>query len=659
MHPQLENIRGSHEEGILEWLASACGHFGERTAIEWRDKEVSYSGLDDMANQVANCLMANEVSQGSIVAVILNDRIEMIAALIGIFRAGAVFVPLDVSSPEERLHRIVADLCPDAFIIGEDYRDKVSAIYGGCQKPCKVITLGARKVPTAFDGRLIPIEESLKNFSTERPAIRVDPAAIRYVYYTSGSTGQPKGIAGRLTGLSHFIQWEIETFNIDVGYRVSQFILPTFDAYFRDVLVPLCAGGTVCIPPDHPANLETDVLIDWIDRRRIHLIHCVPSLLRAILRGNLDSEKLRSLKYILLAGEVLHVSDVKRWTEVVGDRIRLVNLYGSTETTMVKFFHMVEESDLSRGFIPIGKPMKGAKALVLDDQQNVCPPDVIGEIYIRTPFRTLGYYKNPEATKEVFVKNPFNDDPNDIIYRTRDLGLLLNDGNFRFLGRSDNQVKVRGIRVELGEIENHLLNHPLVTGAVVLAREDTAGDVRLVAYIVAKQEPGPSSNELRGHLKQKLPDCMVPSAFVMLDALPLTPNGKVDRRALPAPDPGRPDLEKTFVAPRTPLEETLADIWAEVLKLERVGVHDNFFELGGHSLSVTQVISRARGAFQIELPVRHLFENPTVAGSAVRIAEIQAKKVLPEKITAVLAELESLSDEELERLLARESSTED
>jgi len=239
------------------------------------------------------------------------------------------------------------------------------------------------------------------------------------------------------------------------------------------------------------------------------------------------------------------------------------------------------------------------------------------------------------------------------------LGLLLNDGNFRFLGRSDNQVKVRGIRVELGEIENHLLNHPLVTGAVVLAREDTAGDVRLVAYIVAKQEPGPSSNELRGHLKQKLPDCMVPSAFVMLDALPLTPNGKVDRRALPAPDPGRPDLEKTFVAPRTPLEETLADIWAEVLKLERVGVHDNFFELGGHSLSVTQVISRARGAFQIELPVRHLFENPTVAGSAVRIAEIQAKKVLPEKITAVLAELESLSDEELERLLARESSTED
>ena len=579
MHPQLENIRAAHGQGILEWLTEACSHFRERIAIEWHDQEISYGTLDGVANRVANCLIANGVSPGSIAVVMLDNRIATIAALLGIFRAGAVFVPLDVSSPEERLGRIVADLSPDVFIIGEPYREKVNAI-GSHGRTCKVITLGSWSRSATFDDGLSPVDKSLKDFSAESPAIRIDPDVIRYIYYTSGSTGQPKGIAGRLAGLSHFIQWEIETFNIDVGWRVSQFISPTFDAYFRDVLVPLCAGGTVCIPPDSPGNLRSDILIDWIDRGRINLIHCVPSVLQVVLGGNLDSEKFKSLKYVLLSGEVLHVSDVKRWMEVLGDRIALVNLYGSTETTMVKFFHIVQQSDLSRGFIPIGKPMEGARALILDDQQRVCPPGVAGEIYIRTPFRTLGYYKNPDATNEVFVQNPFNDHPNDLIYRTGDLGLILNDGNFRFLGRKDNQVKIRGIRVELGEIENHLLNHPLVGAAVVLAREDVPGDVRLAAYIVAKQGAGPSIKDLRDRLRRELPEYMVPSAFVFLDSLPLTSNGKVDRQALPVPSQNRAELEESFVAPRTPTEEMLAGIWAQLLHVEQVGIHDSFFDLG-------------------------------------------------------------------------------
>jgi amino acid adenylation domain-containing protein len=621
MHPQLENIRGGQGGGILEWLAGACRHFRERIAIEWRDQELSFGALDEMVNRVANCLIANEVLPGSIVVVMLDDRIGTIAALLAIFRAGAVFVPLDGSLPEERLRRIVADLSPDGFIIGEAYRDKVNAI-SARHKRTKVITLGGLSRSATFDDGLIPVEKPLEDFSAESPAIRIDPDAVRYIYYTSGSTGQPKGIAGRLAGLSHFIQWEIETFKIDVGWRVSQFISPTFDAYFRDVLVPLCAGGTVCIPPDSPGNLKADALIEWIDRGRIDLIHCVPSLLQAVLGGNLDSERFKSLKHVLLSGEVLHVADVKRWMEVFGDRIALVNLYGATETTMVKFFYIVQQSDLSRGFIPIGKPMKGAKALVLDDRQRVCPPGVAGEIYIRTPYRTLGYYKNPGATKEVFVQNPYRDDPNDLIYRSGDLGLILNDGNFRFLGRKDNQVKIRGIRVELGEIENHLLNHPLVGGAVVLVREDVPGDVRLVAYIVAKQGAAPSVTDLRDLLKRELPDYMVPSAFITLDLFPLTPNGKVDRQALPANSQNRPELEEGIVAPRTPTEEVLAGIWAELLHVEQVGIHDNFFDLGGHSLLATQVISKVFKTLQVELPVRSFFEAPTVAGLADLIETI-------------------------------------
>jgi amino acid adenylation domain-containing protein len=618
MHSQIEMIRSGCGTGILDWLASACHDFGEQPAIEWRDTVVSYNRLDKLANQAANCLMANKISQSSIAAVMLDDRIDLIATLIGIFRAGAVFVPLDATLPEERLHRIVRHLSPDVFIIAEPYREKVERI-SSREKNCNVITLVGRGVSVTVDG-LSPVA-SLEDFSAERPAIRIDPDAMRYIYYTSGSTGEPKGIAGRLAGLSHFIQWEIETFNIDVGWRISQFINPTFDAYFRDILLPLCTGGTVCIPPQSPGELETNGLIDWIDREKIDLIHCVPSLLRAVLTGTLDAETFRSLKYILLSGEVLQAADVKKWMEVFDNRIGLVNLYGATETTMVKFFHRVEKSDVSRGFIPIGKPLKGAKALVLDGQQRVCPAGVAGEIYIRTPFRTLGYYKDDDATKKVFVKNPFNDDPNDLIYRTGDLGLILNDGNFRFLGRKDNQVKIRGIRVELGEIENHLLHHPLVLAAVVLAHEAAPGDMRLFAYIVANRKPAPSSNELRVFLKQKVPDYMVPSAFVVLDALPLTPNGKVDRKALPMPDQRQPDSDDGFIAPRTEVEEAIATVWRDVLRVERLGIHENFFDLGGHSLLATQVISRMRNLFQLDLPLRLLFEKPTIEELGLTIEE--------------------------------------
>ena len=612
MDSLIENICSGRGQGIVEWLADACSDCRERIAIEWGNNELSYGVLDEMANRVANCLIAKEVSAGSIAVVLLDDRVLTIPVLLGIFRAGAVFVPLDGSYPEQRLRRIVAELSPDVFIIGEAYRDKVKAITGGYESTWKVITLGEWSRSTEFGDSVNPIAQSLKEYSAESPAIRVDPDAIRYIYYTSGSTGQPKGIAGRLAGLSHFIQWEIETFNVDVSWRISQFISPTFDAYFRDVLVALCAGGTVCIPPDSPGNLKADVLIDWIDSKRINLIHCVPSLLQGVLAGPLDSEKFKALKHVLLSGEELHVSDVKRWMEVFGDRIALVNLYGSTETTMVKFFHIVHQCDLPRGFIPIGKPMKGARALVLDDRQRVCPPGVAGEIYIRTPFRTLGYYKNPDATKKVFIQNPFNDDPDDLIYRTGDLGLILNDGNFRFLGRKDNQVKIRGLRVELGEIENHLLNHPFVSAAVVIAREDDDGEMRLAAYIVAKQEVAPSVTDLRDWLKQELPDYMVPSAFVFLDSLPLTSNGKVNRQALPAPSGNRLRLEKTFVAPRTPVERALAGIWARLLNVEQVGIHDNFFDLGGHSMLAARLFAEIEKEFHKRLPLSSLFQKATI-----------------------------------------------
>ncbi|MBD2773825.1 amino acid adenylation domain-containing protein [Iningainema tapete] len=608
--------------GIIEWLDQACQRFPEQIALEYKGCQVSYSNLDEMANRLANCLMA-QLSKGSIVAVILDDRIEIIVTLIGILRTGCVFVPLDPDFPASRLSQIVADVEPDCFITNSKYEDLVNKINSANNNNYKIINLGENSKYAFSNEGQIKSSKFLVDFSAERPIVDLDPNDLCYIYYTSGSTGTPKGIAGKLKGISHFIKWEIETFNIDYGWRVSQFTQPTFDALLRDVFVPLCVGGTICIPPEKPLMMGTTELVDWIDTQKINLIHCVPTVFGAIASSHLHQKKFQSLKYILMAGETLPISDVNRWMEVYESRIKLVNLYGASETTMVKFYHQIQKSDLERGFIPIGKPMKGARAVVLDEWGNVCPRGVFGELYIRTPYQTLGYYKNPNLTKKVFVNNPFSEDPNDLLYKTGDLARLLNDGTFQLRGRKDNQVKIRGIRVELTEIENQLRDHPLVRNAVVEVREDIPGYKRLVAYLVAdpSQAQELSLVDLRSFLKKKLPDYMMPSHFVMLEALPLTPNGKVNRRALPTPDISRSHQEASFVAPRNKAEEMLAAIWAEVLGRERLGIHDNFFELGGHSLLSIRLMAQIQKQFGKNLPLATLFQNPTIEHLASLLGE--------------------------------------
>jgi amino acid adenylation domain-containing protein len=609
--------RQDEPEGILKWFNDACSHFTERTAVEWRTSKVSYGALNGMTNRIANCLIDNRLSQGGKVVVFTRDRIWMIAALLGIFRSGAVFVPLSLDFPRERLCQILSELSPDAVIISADQSDALSQICDSKEWTFTIIVIGKRGViANALGGKHISINDSPEKYATQTPSLWVDPQAMRYIYYTSGSTGQPKGIMGNLKSLSHFIQWEIKKFKLEAGCLVSQLSVPTFDVYFRDVLVPLCVGGTVCIPPDNPVQLGVNEFIEWIDDKCLNLIHCVPTLFAWILEGTLNLQKFLSLKYILLSGEVLHVSTVKQWMDIFGDRVQLVNLYGPTETTMVKFFHVVHGSDLNRGFIPIGKPMSGAKAIILDKHKNVCPQGVIGEIYIRTPYMTLGYYKNLDATRKTFITNPFNEDLDELIYKTGDLGKLLDDGNFQFLGRIDNQVKIRGNRVELGDIENNLRDHSQVKQAAAVIKEDVHDATQLVAFFVPASKPVISSNELRTFLKQKLPDYMIPSIFVAMDSLPLNPNGKVDRRILLEHHVEQPDLEEPCVGPRTSTEKMLIGIWADILRRNQVSIHDNFFELGGHSLMATRLASKIRTKINLEMPLRVVFEQPTIAGQA-------------------------------------------
>ncbi|HET9362165.1 MAG TPA: non-ribosomal peptide synthetase [Vicinamibacterales bacterium] len=598
-------------EGIVDWFDRAAESFSETTAIECGERRLTYGELRRKADRLARLFLSAGATKGSVVAILVEDRVQVIVGMLASLKAGLAFAPMDSTMPPKRLEGIVSELAPAWSLLacgtGAHVREALNDRHPGSRVVC---------LDEACERAHGVIHLEDESPGDARLPIEVAPDDMCYVYFTSGSTGRPKGIAGRRKGLDHFIGWEIKTVGAGHGTRVSQLTTPSFDPFLRDVFVPLCAGGTVCVPAERETLLDGRKLLDWIDHRRINLVHCVPSLFRLLLNEQLHPGRLAHLKHVLLAGEALLPSDVRRWTEVYDDRIQLVNLLGPTETTLAKFCYFVRPSDAGRRSIPIGKPIEGASAIVVDAKGNPCPPGMVGEIYIRTPYRSLGYYNRPDLTGEVFIKNPWSNDPEDIVYKTGDMGRVLEDGNFEFLGRKDHQVKIRGFRVELGEIESLLRDHPSIRDVVVVTGEE-AGETFLCAYIVRNDDVEPGV--LKQYLSEYLPIWMIPAAFIQLEELPHTLSGKVDRRALPAPRrlSEKPDAE--LVAPRSATEEIVAGIWSKVLRLERLSVLDRFFDLGGHSLIATQILARVREVLEVEMPLKDFFEAPTVAGVAAYV----------------------------------------
>jgi amino acid adenylation domain-containing protein len=602
------------QQFIHEWFSQVAENAGSAVAVVYGSQRVTYGELEERANKLANSLSAAGARKGNRVVILVDDTVRMITSIIAVLKIGGVFVPLDPSTPAARLSAMVSEVAPEWLIVESRTAGVLASTALELPQPANVIFLD-REDPPALDHRtLIAVRGSIDSADSRRPPLVSEPDDMCYIYFTSGSTGKPKGIAGRLKAIDHFIRWEINTFNLGAAPRVSHVTNPAFDASLRDIFTPLCSGGTICAPSSREVVLDAPQLVRWLDDQEIQVLHCVPSLFRSIINQDLDPSRFSALSHILLAGEPLPPADVKKWMDVFGNRAQIVNLYGPSETTMVKFFHIVQPADLTRRSIPIGKPMEGARAVILDDNRKVCPAGVVGEIYIRTPYRTHGYINQPELTSQVFIQNPFNSAPGDLIYKTGDLGRTLEDGSFEFLGRKDRQVKIRGLRIELAEIEDVLRRHSAIKDVVVVDRTDCQGQAYLCAFVVANQPIEASA--LREHLLPQLPEYMVPSAFVALDSLPRTSTGKIDIKALPAVDRTGPAGRGTYIAPRTPVEEVLANLWADVLKIERVSVNESFFELGGHSLIATQVISRVRDAFHLELPLRTLFEKPTVAAFA-------------------------------------------
>ncbi|WP_266168880.1 non-ribosomal peptide synthetase [Dyella subtropica] len=611
-------------------FAEMAERYADQVAIEYeavpadgRHPSATYGHLARQSNRLARCLARMGVGPGMPVAILAEDVATVVIAILGVLKAGAAFMPLDPHLPPARIDAML-ELAQAPLILAESGTAPL---------------LARLNLPLAARPAVLPLDAAA-DFSALAPdwrvsmepwwdeaadpfAVEMAPDAFCYLFFTSGSTGQPKGIAGRLKAIDHFIRWEIESFGVGPGTRVSQLTTPSFDAFLRDIFTPLCAGGTVCVPDNRTQLLTPERLAAWIEARRIQLVHCVPTVFRLLSDGVSSPESLPDLRWVLLAGEPVTPADVNRWTQMFGERIRLANLYGPSETTMTKFCHLISAADGHRLTVPIGQPIPGARALVVDARNRPCPPGTIGEILIRTPYRTLGYYRRPDLTAEVFVPNPFaNGDTEDVVYRTGDLGRvlqdgMLQDGTFELIGRKDNQVKIRGVRIELAEIEDRLRGMPEVVDAVVVARKDAAGALALFAYVVQRAEL--SAAELRTRLSESLTEVMIPAAFVTLSELPRTITGKVDRKALPAPEQARRLGRPPYEAPRTASEQILADIWSQLLGLEQIGVNDHFFDLGGHSILAMQMLARLKGAFEVDIPVAALFDSRNLAALAAWI----------------------------------------
>jgi amino acid adenylation domain-containing protein len=571
----------------------------ERTALSFEDEQLSYAELNRRANRLARHLSNLGVGPDARVAICLERSIDMVVALLATLKAGGAYVPLDPAYPAERLALMLEDIAPAVLLTNGATK---AALAGRRHETC-VVDLDADAPSWAAQ-----IARNL-----DRAGIGLDTRCLAYVIYTSGSTGLPKGVMVEHQGLRNLLFAQIQNLAVDPGSHVLQSASFSFDGCIFQVMMALCRGALLVLPP-HGQILAGDELVRFVTRHDVSHAALQPAMLAGIPR-NVSLEGIRTL---IVAGEAVTRELVQQWSP----GRRMINDYGPTEATVSATYYDCRGDE--QGPPPIGRPIANKRIYILDKRHQPTPIKAPGEIYLGGVGVARGYLNQPRLTAECFLPDPFTKEPGARIYKSGDLCRWAPDGNIEFLGRNDFQVKIRGFRVELGEIEAALRKHPRVHEAVVLARQDSPGEKRLVAYLVCDRESAPTAGEARAFLKERLPEYMVPSAFVPLDELPLSSNGKVDRRALPAPNHARPEGAAAYLAPRTPAEEVIAAIWSQALGIESVGVYDNFFELGGHSLLVNRVVSRVREAFGIELPLRVIFESPVLAEFASSIElEIQ------------------------------------
>ncbi|HEX8178801.1 MAG TPA: amino acid adenylation domain-containing protein [Pyrinomonadaceae bacterium] len=581
---------------LHELVAAQAERTPDAVALSYEGAQLSYRELDERANRLAHYLQSLGVGPETLVGICLERSFEMLVGLLGILKAGGAYVPLDPGYPPERLAYMLADAAAPVLLTEQQLLTRLPEL------SARVVCLDTEWPEIAQSG-------------AHAPGRTATPDNLAYAIYTSGSTGQPKGVLVSHRAIANRLLWMQSAYPLTPADRVLQKTAFSFDASIWELFVPLLCGARVVLarPGGHQ---DSAYLVQTVAQEQITTLQLVPTMLQVVLTER-GLSAWRSLRRMWCGGEAVSLELQRRFFAKFA-ATELHNLYGPTEAA-IDATHWLCERDTERTHVPIGHPLPNMQVYVLDEYGQPVPLGVAGELHLGGVNLARGYLNRPDLTAEKFIPHPFSRTPGARLYRTGDLGRRLPDGTLEYLGRIDQQIKLRGFRIELGEIETALSAQASVREAAVVARADDAGHKRLVAYVVLTDAQTFDLDALRAELATRLPDYMIPSDFVVLDRMPLAPNGKLDRKALPAPEQAGRKSGADFAAPRNAVEELLAVLWAEVLQTDGVSIDDNFFEAGGHSLLATQLMARVRDSFQIELPLRTLFEAPTVRGLAAAV----------------------------------------
>ncbi|MGD9898613.1 MAG: amino acid adenylation domain-containing protein [Calditrichaceae bacterium] len=595
-------------------------------------KELSFEELNTRSNRLARYLIRNDVLPGTFVGLSVNRVPELIIGILGILKAGGTYLPLDPGYPEERIRFMLEDSAAKFVLTQEQI---------------------AKNFPSS-NAELICLDTLWPEISQENdgnPDIKVTNDPPAYIIYTSGSTGTPKGVLISHQAIANHCCDMIDHYEIKPDDHILQFASFNFDASVEQILPTLISGARLVLRDDEIwPTIDFHKKIEKFDLSVINLPTAYWQQLALDWSSHPEWLPKNRLRLVIIGGDRMSGDTLELWRKTSLSDIRLLNAYGPTETTITASTYEIPR-DFRGTNISIGRPRANREFYILDSNLYPVPVGIPGELHIGGSALAVGYLNQHELTAEKFIKNPFGKENGSLLYKTGDLARYLSDGNIEFLGRVDNQVKIRAFRIELGEIEAALNQCSGVSRSIVTAREDSPGTKRLIAYYITERNQDLPVTELRGAIHKRLPDYMIPSAFIRVDQFPLSPAGKIDRGALPVPENLRPDLESAFVIPRTPTEKKIAAIAGQLLKIDKIGVYDNFFELGGHSMLATQFISRLRESFNVEIPLRSVFENPTVDGMMRVITESQSLGEDQEELENILSELEGLSEEEVQKII--------
>lgn len=622
-NPFTEFRKEDIEKTIPDRFEHMADRYSDQTAIKTRRHRWTYRELNRAANRIARAIL-NERGEGEEhVALIFEKEAPVFAAILGVLKAGKTYVPMDPLFPDARNTYILEDSQAALILTNQPQMPLSNELSGG-------------RIP------IINTDEMDPGLSEENLCLDVSPDTRTWILYTSGSTGEPKGVVQTNRNVLHMVMNYTNYLHISHEDRLTLLYSVSFNAAKKDTFGALLNGATLC-----PFDLKQEgihQLPEWMKQEKISLYRSGATVFRHFVSHLSGEERFPHLRIVYPGAEPVYTRDVELCRKHFGPDCLFVNGLGSTESPQFRWIFFDHESPLHGTSLPVGYPVRDMESFLLDENGHEVGPGEEGEITVKSQYITPGYWRKPEATQAVFTIDP--EDPSKRIFRTGDMGRMLPDGNLICLGRKDFQVMIKGVRIEVSEIEMALLELEQIKEAVVWPWRDQSGEQILVAYMVPEYQPLPTVSTLRRELEKKLPAQMIPSAFVWMDKLPLTPTLKVNRRALPPPENQRPALDAPFVSPRTTIEEEVAHIWSQVLNLDEVGVQDPFLEIGGDSLRATQLISRVFDRFQVDVPIHTLMQAPTIADMAEAILMHKTHQIGTEEMGRLLDEVEKSSEKE-------------